>query len=88
MPCTLELLDNFTINAVEGFAHVGLPTDAQALLLIEVDGYAGQVEEEAQKITKLCENKIQVFLYPKRRRVQPLPECRACLIRWNERVYF
>ena len=39
IPCTLELMDNFTINAVEGFAKVGLPTDAQALLLIEVDGH-------------------------------------------------
>lgn len=54
VPCTLELLDNFTINAVESFSRVGLPTDAKALLLIEVDGHPGQVEDEADQIQALC----------------------------------
>lgn len=43
IPATLEILDRKTIETVEAFAHVGLPTDAEALLLIEVDGMADSV---------------------------------------------
>ncbi|MCP4694561.1 MAG: FAD-binding protein, partial [Desulfobacterales bacterium] len=53
-PATLEFLDNFTIRAVESFSRVGLPVDAAALLLIEVDGHPAQVEEEAEKVETLC----------------------------------
>ncbi|MFA6811078.1 MAG: FAD-linked oxidase C-terminal domain-containing protein [Desulfoplanes sp.] len=54
VPCTLEFLDNFTIRTVEDYSHAGLPIDAEALLLIEVDGHAAQVEEDAQKVMTLC----------------------------------
>jgi len=54
VPVTLEFMDNFTIRAVEDYAHVGLPVDAAALLLIEVDGHPAQVEEEAAKVEELC----------------------------------
>jgi len=55
VPATLEIMDNFTIKAVEDFSHAGLPTDAGALLLIELDGYPGRVEEDASKVMGLCE---------------------------------
>ncbi len=54
LPCTLEFLDNFTIRAVEEFSHAGLPVDANALLLIEVDGHPEQVAEEANIIREIC----------------------------------
>ena len=54
VPVTLEFMDNFTIRAVEDFSHVGLPIDAAALLLIEVDGHPVQVEEDAAKVESLC----------------------------------
>ncbi len=54
VPATLEFLDNFTIRAVEGFSHAGLPVDAAAILLIEVDGHAGQVAEESDLIEEIC----------------------------------
>ena len=64
LPCTLEFLDNFTIRAVEDFAHAGLPTDAVSLLLIEVDGHPAQVGEDAAKIQEICKKngalKVQV----------------------------
>jgi glycolate oxidase len=51
IPATLEILDRKTIEAVEAFAHVGLPTGAEALLLIEVDGMADAVvEREANDV--------------------------------------
>ncbi len=54
VPATLEIMDNFTIRAVEDFSHAGLPTDAGALLLVETDGYPAQVEEDAQNVAALC----------------------------------
>ncbi len=54
VPVTLEFMDNFTIRAVEDFAHAGLPIDAAALLLIEVDGHPAQVEDEAARVEELC----------------------------------
>ncbi|PKN09076.1 MAG: glycolate oxidase subunit GlcD [Deltaproteobacteria bacterium HGW-Deltaproteobacteria-8] len=54
VPATLEFMDNFTIRTVEDFAHAGLPVDAKALLLIEVDGHPGQVADEAEKVEAIC----------------------------------
>jgi glycolate oxidase len=54
VPATLEILDNFTIRAVEDFSKAGLPKDAAALLLIEVDGHPVVVAEEAEQVKALC----------------------------------
>ncbi|MDM8538192.1 FAD-linked oxidase C-terminal domain-containing protein [Desulfobacterales bacterium HSG17] len=54
VPATLEFMDNFTIKAVEDYSKAGLPTDAAALLLIEVDGHPAQVEEDALKVEQIC----------------------------------
>ncbi|MCF3650445.1 FAD-binding oxidoreductase [Synoicihabitans lomoniglobus] len=54
VPCTLEFLDRRTIQCVEDFAHVGLPTDAEAVLLIEADGHPAAVDDEVAHIEKLC----------------------------------
>ncbi|WP_147820942.1 FAD-binding oxidoreductase [Salidesulfovibrio onnuriiensis] len=54
VPATLELMDNFTIRTVENFRKAGLPTEAAALLLIEVDGHPAQVEEDAIKVEDIC----------------------------------
>lgn len=50
IPCTLEFLDSRTIRCVEEFAHVGLPRDAEAVLLIETDGHPAAVADEAAQI--------------------------------------
>ena len=54
VPATLEFLDNFTIRAVEAFSKVGLPIDAEAMLLVELDGHPSQVEEDAERVEVLC----------------------------------
>ncbi len=54
IPCTLEFLDRKTIHCVEDFAKVGLPRDAQAILLVETDGHPAAVADEALKIEALC----------------------------------
>jgi len=54
IPCTLEFLDNITINCVEDFTHVGLPRDAAALLLMETDGHPQAVEDEIRAMASLA----------------------------------
>ena len=54
VPATLEMMDNFTIRTVDNFRKAGLPTEAAALLLIEVDGHPGQVADEAARVEEIC----------------------------------
>ncbi len=54
IPCTLEFLDRRTIRCVEEFAKVGLPGDAEALLLVETDGHPAAVADEAARIEQLA----------------------------------
>lgn len=54
IPCTLEFLDRMTIHCVEDYAHIGLPLDCEALLLMETDGHPAVVAEEAAKMEKIC----------------------------------
>lgn len=53
VPCTLEFLDHATINYVEDYVKIGLPRDAGAMLLIEVDGHPSQVADEALVVEKV-----------------------------------
>lgn len=53
-PAALEFLDNTTIKCVEEYAHLGLPTSIESLLLIEVDGRPSVVGEDAARIIELC----------------------------------
>lgn len=54
VPVTLELMDKVTIYCVEKYINMGLPLDAEAILLIEVDGSEAQVKEDIQMIEKIC----------------------------------
>jgi glycolate oxidase len=54
IPCTLEFLDRMTVRCVEDFAKIGLPTDVEALVLMETDGHPVVVEEEAAQIIALA----------------------------------
>jgi len=54
IPCTLEFLDRTTIHCVEDFAKVGLPLDCEALLLMETDGHATAVAEEAARMEAIA----------------------------------
>jgi glycolate oxidase len=54
IPRTLEFMDSEAIRAVENFKPVGLPTGAEALLLIELDGNPVVIKKEAEKISSIC----------------------------------
>ncbi|GHV53337.1 FAD-binding protein [Deltaproteobacteria bacterium] len=55
VPCTLEILDNHCLRYIEADTHAGLPVEAAAILLIEVDGgHEQMVEEDAAKVMEVC----------------------------------
>ncbi|MCU7814665.1 MAG: FAD-binding protein [Candidatus Thiodiazotropha sp. (ex Rostrolucina anterorostrata)] len=53
LPAGLEMMDNLSIRAAEDFVHAGYPTDAQAILLCEVDGTDDEVSEEILLVRKI-----------------------------------
>ncbi len=55
IPAGMEIMDNFSINAVEDVVATGCyPRDAGAVLIIEVDGLQQDVETSSQRIQALC----------------------------------
>jgi len=54
IPCTLEFLDKTTIACVEDYAKIGLPLDAEAILLMETDGHPVVVEEESAQMIEIA----------------------------------
>ncbi|MEJ2718862.1 MAG: FAD-linked oxidase C-terminal domain-containing protein [Deltaproteobacteria bacterium] len=53
VPAGLELMDKVVIAAVEADAHLGLPTDVEAILLVEIDGDPESLEIEQSKIEQI-----------------------------------
>jgi glycolate oxidase len=55
IPATLEIMDNLVIRAVEESVHAGYPMDAEAVLIIELDGLADGMDEQARRILEICQ---------------------------------
>ncbi|MCX8022301.1 MAG: FAD-binding protein [Syntrophorhabdaceae bacterium] len=53
IPAKIELLDNWVINRIEEMMPLGLPKDADAVLLFECDGIPEAVEKETEKIVEI-----------------------------------
>lgn len=56
IPTTLEFMDQPTVEVVEEYNQIGLPTDAKAILLIEQDGPETIVDRDLEKIARICED--------------------------------
>ncbi len=54
IPATLEIMDQLVIRAVEDSVHAGYPRDAEAVLIIELDGVAEGMDEQAERILEIC----------------------------------
>jgi glycolate oxidase len=50
VPAAMEIMDQHTTQLIEDWLHIGLPRDAAAVLLIEVDGPAVSLEAQVEKI--------------------------------------
>lgn len=53
LPSKVEFVDNFAIRKAEEATRMGLPVDANILLLAEVDGSPASVEAEAEEMTEI-----------------------------------
>ncbi|MBD87679.1 MAG: FAD-binding oxidoreductase [Rhodospirillaceae bacterium] len=56
IPAGMEMMDKAAIHAAENFCHAGYPLDVEALLIVELDGPAVEVDhllEKVREITRL-----------------------------------
>ena len=54
IPATLEMMDRLVMQAVENSVHAGYPLDAEAVLIIEVDGLSDGMARLAQRVIEIC----------------------------------
>jgi len=54
LPTTLEMMDNLLIQCAEDFTGAGLPRDAAAILLIEVDGFEEALGRQVSTVEQVC----------------------------------
>jgi glycolate oxidase len=62
IPVALEFMDRPAIHACEAFAHAGYPLDAEAMLIIEVEGSAAEQDELLARIRAICEKHDPISL--------------------------
>lgn len=56
IPATLEMMDKLVIKAVEEAVHAGYPLDAEAVLIIELDGLRDGMDGLEKRIVEICGN--------------------------------
>ena len=54
VPAALEMLDELMIRAINEGTGAGYPKDAAAVLLIELDGPAAEVEAQGERAARIC----------------------------------
>jgi len=54
LPAAIEMMDALTIEAAEKAVAPGYPEGAGAVLIVELDGVAAQVEEDAAEVERIC----------------------------------
>ena len=58
VPAALEMMDHIIVGAVEDAYHFGFPVDAGAILIVELDGAAAVMDEQAQRVAELCRGNV------------------------------
>lgn len=53
VPAALEMMDRLCIEVVEAYVHAGLPTDAAAVLLVEVAGQPAMLRDQVERIIEI-----------------------------------
>jgi glycolate oxidase len=56
IPAGMEIMDRFAIQAAENFAHVGYPTDVEAVMIVEFDGPAVEVDHLVARVSEIANN--------------------------------
>jgi glycolate oxidase len=55
VPATIEFMDRHSLRAVDHYLKVGLPEAAEALLLMEVDGFASEIPGILERLRSICQ---------------------------------
>ncbi len=55
VPGGMEMMDRRAIHAAEDFAQAGYPRDVEALLIVELDGPAAEVEHDLGRVVAIAE---------------------------------
>src|SRR5918999_2392964 len=55
VPGAIEMMDNLSIRAAEGYTGAGYPTDAGAALVVELDGSEAECETRFDEVVAICE---------------------------------
>lgn len=53
MPATLDFMDNNSLRTVEKFFNIGLNVDKEAMLIIEIEGFACSMDYQRESIIKI-----------------------------------
>jgi len=62
IPVALEFMDKPAIHACEAFAHAGYPLDAEAMLIIEVEGSPAEQDDLLDRLKAICERHDPISL--------------------------
>ncbi len=62
IPVALEFMDRPAIHACEAFAHAGYPLDAEAMLIIEVEGSVDEQNDLLGRLSAICERHTPISL--------------------------
>jgi glycolate dehydrogenase FAD-linked subunit len=62
IPAGLEMMDGAAICAAEAFAKCGYPTQAQALLLCEIDGGDADVTHQLERVIQVMQDAGAIYL--------------------------
>jgi glycolate oxidase len=62
IPVALEFMDRPAIHACEAFAHAGYPLDAEAMLIIEVEGSVAEQDALLDRIRAICQRHDPISL--------------------------
>ncbi len=55
VPGAVEMMDNLSIRAAEGYTGAGWPADAGAALVVELDGSDAECETRFEQVVSMCE---------------------------------
>ena len=57
IPSGMEMMDKALIHATDNFVKAGYPRDAEAMLIVELDGTEKEVEELIESVNKIAKKK-------------------------------
>ena len=62
IPVALEFMDRPAIHACEAFAHAGYPLDAEAMLIVEVEGSVAEQDALLARLSEICDRHDPISL--------------------------